>query len=165
MPCGGHAAIQGSTDVPTLYHSIHGYMNAPSALRAADETLRGLHAAETKPHDAIYGQYAEVPGVVLESRCTARPASGGERYFGYDWHTDEIPGRPLPHGELTRLWRTDKVKGMCCVGQNARHTSLNGAAIASGAAAARLASWSRQLAHRDTPLTGIYGHRSEEWRG
>src|SRR5438034_879383 len=33
MALRGHAAIQGSTDVPTLYHSIHGYMNAPSALR------------------------------------------------------------------------------------------------------------------------------------
>src|SRR5437773_177196 len=36
MALRGHAAIQGSTDVPTLYHSIHGYMNAPSALRPLD---------------------------------------------------------------------------------------------------------------------------------
>src|SRR5439155_1366059 len=39
MALRGHASIQGSTDVPTLYHSIHGYMNAPSALRP-HETLR-----------------------------------------------------------------------------------------------------------------------------
>ena len=29
----GHATIQGSTDVPTLYHSIHGYMPAPTVLK------------------------------------------------------------------------------------------------------------------------------------
>ncbi len=29
MALRGHASIQGSTDVPTLYHSIHGYMAAP----------------------------------------------------------------------------------------------------------------------------------------
>src|SRR5260370_17582862 len=28
----GHASIQGSTDVPTLYHSIHGYLPAPTPL-------------------------------------------------------------------------------------------------------------------------------------
>jgi formate dehydrogenase major subunit len=32
MALRGHASIQGSTDVPTLYHSIHGYMAAPSAV-------------------------------------------------------------------------------------------------------------------------------------
>ena len=48
MALRGHAAIQGSTDVPTLYHSIHGYQNAPSALRP-HETLRDSMAAETSP--------------------------------------------------------------------------------------------------------------------
>ena len=32
----GHATIQGSTDMPTLYHSIPGYMPHPSALRTHD---------------------------------------------------------------------------------------------------------------------------------
>src|SRR5438046_1380531 len=53
MALRGHAAIQGSTDVPTLYHSIHGYMNAPSALRP-HETLRDYMAAETSP-TSYYG--------------------------------------------------------------------------------------------------------------
>src|SRR5207244_4546109 len=39
MALRGHASIQGSTDVPTLYHSIHGYMPAPTALKKHD-TLR-----------------------------------------------------------------------------------------------------------------------------
>src|SRR2546423_1172587 len=33
MALRGHASIQGSTDVPTLYHSIHGYMSHPSVLK------------------------------------------------------------------------------------------------------------------------------------
>src|SRR5262249_10316150 len=38
MALRGHASIQGSTDIPTLYHSIHGYMSHPSALKK-HETL------------------------------------------------------------------------------------------------------------------------------
>ena len=48
MALRGHAAIQGSTDVPTLYHSIHGYMPAPTALKQHD-TLRDYLTTETLP--------------------------------------------------------------------------------------------------------------------
>src|SRR5438105_14830286 len=48
MALRGHAAIQGSTDVPTLYHSIQGYMNAPSALKK-HETLHDYIVAELVP--------------------------------------------------------------------------------------------------------------------
>jgi formate dehydrogenase major subunit len=44
----GHATIQGSTDVPTLYHSIHGYMPAPTALKKHD-TLQDYLTLETLP--------------------------------------------------------------------------------------------------------------------
>jgi len=47
MALRGHAAIQGSTDVPTLYHSIHGYMNAPSRCAARDAA--GLHGGRDQP--------------------------------------------------------------------------------------------------------------------
>src|SRR5262249_19397078 len=46
MALRGHASIQGSTDVPTLYHSIHGYLSAPSALKKHD-TLAEYLATET----------------------------------------------------------------------------------------------------------------------
>src|SRR4029450_7860295 len=42
----GHASIQGSTDLPTLYHSIHGYMGHPNVLRKHD-TLEDWLKAET----------------------------------------------------------------------------------------------------------------------
>ena len=69
MALRGHATIQGSTDVPTLYHSIHGYMPAPSALKNA------RHAARLPGHrdaaDGLLGQHAEVHRVATSSRCTA----------------------------------------------------------------------------------------------
>src|SRR2546429_6757770 len=42
------SSIQGSTDIPTLYHSIHGYMNHPSALKRHD-LLRDWLLTETTP--------------------------------------------------------------------------------------------------------------------
>jgi formate dehydrogenase major subunit len=47
MALRGYASIQGSTDIPTLYHSIHGYMSHPSALKQQD-TLIDYLAAETR---------------------------------------------------------------------------------------------------------------------
>jgi formate dehydrogenase major subunit len=44
----GHATIQGCTDIPTLYHSLPGYLNMPSALRPHD-TLADYIRAETQP--------------------------------------------------------------------------------------------------------------------
>ena len=40
MALRGHASIQGSTDIPTLYHSIHGYMPHPTALKTHDTLAR-----------------------------------------------------------------------------------------------------------------------------
>src|SRR6266487_1546443 len=82
MALRGHAAIQGSTDVPTLYHSIHGYMNAPSALRP-HETLRDYMAAETSP-TSYYGNTPKFLVSYLKSMYGA--AATAENDFGYDWH-------------------------------------------------------------------------------
>ena len=60
MALRGHASIQGSTDVPTLYHSIHGYMSHPSALKSHD-TLRDYLATETQP-TGYWANHAEVHG-------------------------------------------------------------------------------------------------------
>src|SRR5262249_60177499 len=44
----GHASIQGSTDLPTLYHSIHDYMPHPSVL-AKHDTLEDWLKTATPP--------------------------------------------------------------------------------------------------------------------
>ena len=48
MALRGHASIQGSTDVPTLYHRIHGDMPHPSALKKQD-TLHDYLMTEASP--------------------------------------------------------------------------------------------------------------------
>src|SRR5436190_23110737 len=44
----GHASIQGSTDIPTLYNLLPGYLNTPSALKKHD-TLADYIATEVSP--------------------------------------------------------------------------------------------------------------------
>src|SRR5207245_2505712 len=82
MALRGHASIQGSTDIPTLYHSIHGYMNHPSALKGHD-SLRDWLLAETTPR----GYWANTPKFMvsyLKSMYGATATKGND--FGYDWH-------------------------------------------------------------------------------
>src|SRR3989449_5859895 len=121
MALRGHAAIQGSTDVPTLYHSIHGYMNAPSALRP-HETLRDYMAAETSP-TSYYGNTPKFLVSYLKSMYGA--AATVENDFGYDWHPKILGDHS--HIATFAAMADGKVKGMCCVGQNPA-TSLNGGA-------------------------------------
>src|SRR6266566_2211202 len=121
MALRGHAAIQGSTDVPTLYHSIHGYMNAPSALRP-HETLRDYMAAETSP-TSYYGHLPKFLVSYLKSMYGS--AATAENDFGYDWHPKILGDHS--HIASFAAMADGKVKGMCCVGQNPA-TSLNGGA-------------------------------------
>src|SRR3989475_125986 len=121
MALRGHAAIQGSTDVPTLYHSIHGYMNAPSALRP-HETLRDYMAAETSP-TSYYGNLPKF--LVSYFKSMYGEAATKENDFGYDWHPKILGDHS--HIASFAAMAEGKVKGMCCVGQNPA-TSLNGVA-------------------------------------
>jgi len=119
MALRGHAAIQGSTDVPTLYHSIHGYMNAPSALRP-HESLRAYMAAETSP-TSYYGNLPKFLVSYLKSMYGA--AATAENDFGYDWHPKILGDHS--HIACFSAMAEGKIKGMVVVGQNPA-TSLNG---------------------------------------
>jgi len=121
MALRGHAAIQGSTDVPTLYHSIHGYMSAPSALKTHD-TLRDYIATETTPT----GYWANLPKFLVSYlKSMYGDAARPENDWGYDWHP-KIFG-DFSHIAVMAAMAEGKVKGMLCVGQNPA-TSLNGSA-------------------------------------
>jgi formate dehydrogenase major subunit len=121
MALRGHAAIQGSTDVPTLYHSIHGYMNAPSAVRPHD-TLRDYVAAETPPT----GYWANGPKwMVSYLKSVYGDAATPENDFGYDWHPKILGDHS--HIACFAAMAEGKIKGAVVVGQNPA-TSLNGTA-------------------------------------
>lgn len=118
MALRGHASIQGSTDVPTLYHSIHGYMPAPSALKD-HATLRQYLATE----GLATGYWANMPKFLVSYlKSMYGEAATPENDFGYDWHP-KITG-DHSHMPMFVAMAEGHVKGMICVGQNPA-TSLN----------------------------------------
>jgi formate dehydrogenase major subunit len=120
MALRGHASIQGSTDVPTLYHSIHGYMAAPSALKD-HRTLREYLATE----GLTTGAWGGMPKYLVSYlKSMYGPAATPENDFGYDWHP-KISG-DHSHLPMFVAMADGKVTGMICVGQNPA-TSLNAA--------------------------------------
>ena len=118
MALRGHASIQGSTDVPTLYHSIHGYMPHPTALKKHD-TLRDYLSTETLPT----GYWANMPNFVVSYlKSMYGDSATVENNFGYDWHPKIFGDHS--HMPMFVAMNQGKVKGMLCVGQNPA-TSLN----------------------------------------
>jgi formate dehydrogenase major subunit len=118
MALRGHASIQGSTDVPTLYHSIHGYMPHPSALKAHG-SLDDYLANETLPT----GWWANMPKYVVSYlKSIYGEHATVENDFGYDWHPKIVGDHS--HMAMFAAMNAGAVKGMLCIGQNPA-TSLN----------------------------------------
>jgi formate dehydrogenase major subunit len=118
MALRGHSTIQGSTDIPTLYHSIHGYMAAPSTLRN-HETLADYLTSETLPQ----GYWANQPKFMvsyLKSMYGAAATPAND--FGYAWHP-RIDG-DYSHMPMMVRMADGKTRGMLCIGQNPA-TSVN----------------------------------------
>jgi formate dehydrogenase major subunit len=115
----GHATIQGSTDVPTLYHSIHGYMAAPSALEP-HETIESYLLSEMQPT----GYWANMPAFLISYlKSMYGDAATEENNFGWDWHP-KITGDYSHMASMVRMARGE-IEGFFCMGQNPA-TSLNG---------------------------------------
>jgi formate dehydrogenase major subunit len=112
MALRGHASIQGSTDIPTLYHSIHGYMPAPTALKKHD-TLAEYLAAETLPT----GYWVNTPKFMVSYlKSMYGDAATPENEFGYAWHPKILGDHS--HLPMFVAMNDGKVKGMLLVGQN-----------------------------------------------
>jgi formate dehydrogenase major subunit len=118
MALRGHASIQGSTDIPTLYHSIHGYMAHPTALKKHD-TLADYLSAETLPT----GWWANMPKYVVSYlKSMYGEHATQDNQFGYEWHPKIIGDHS--HMAMFAAMNAGNVKGMICIGQNPA-TSLN----------------------------------------
>src|SRR2546421_4541950 len=108
----GHGTIQGSTDNPTLYHSITGYMSNRSVLKR-HETLKEYLATETTPTS----YYSNQPKFVVSYlKALYGNAATRENDFGYGWHP-RISG---DHSHIPMMVNVadGKVKGMFAIGQN-----------------------------------------------
>jgi formate dehydrogenase major subunit len=118
----GHATIQGSTDVPTLHHSIHGYMAHPDARRRHD-TLRDYILTETRPT----GYWANLPKFMVSYlKSMYGDAAKPENDFGYDWHP-KIAGDYSFMASFHAMAKGE-IKGAFFFGQNPA-TSINGGLI------------------------------------
>jgi formate dehydrogenase major subunit len=118
MALRGHASIQGSTDIPTLYHSIHGYMPAPSVLKNHG-SLRAYLASEAGPT----GYWANMPKFLVSYlKSVYGDTATQENDFGYNQHPKIIGDHS--HLPMFVAMAEGRVKGMFCIGQNPA-TSLN----------------------------------------
>jgi formate dehydrogenase major subunit len=110
----GHATIQGSTDIPTLYHSIHGYMPAPSALKTKKhDTLRDYLMSET----LATGYWANMPKFLVSyMKSMYGDAATPENGWGWHWHP-KVSG-DHSHMPMFLEMAAGKVRGMYSMGQN-----------------------------------------------
>ncbi len=118
MALRGHASIQGSSDIPTLYHSIHGYMPAPSVVKD-HRSLRAYLASEA----SATGYWANMHKFLVSYlKSMYGAAASPENDFGYSWHP-KISG-DHSHMPMFMAMANGHVKGMLCIGQNPA-TSIN----------------------------------------
>src|SRR5437762_9881135 len=112
MALRGHSTIQGSTDIPTLYHSIHGYMAHPSTLKSHESVMDYLRT-ETLPTS----YWANTPKFFVSYlKSMYGDAATAQNDFGYGWHP-RIDG-DYSHMPMMVRMADGKVKGMLCIGQN-----------------------------------------------
>jgi formate dehydrogenase major subunit len=108
----GHATIQGSTDIPTLYHAIHGYMPAPSVLKEHESVAEYLEH-ETLPT----GYWANMPAFLVSYlKSMYGDAATAENDWGFAWHP-RICG-DHSHMPMAVAMMEGRVKGMFAMGQN-----------------------------------------------
>ena len=108
----GHASIQGSTDIPTLYDILPGYLVMPCG-DGTEETLQEHLKKNTKPT----GLWTNYPAyyISLLKACYGRNATP-ENDFGYRW----VPKLTGNHSFFEFLYDMldGKVEGFFVMGQN-----------------------------------------------
>jgi len=110
----GHATIQGSTDIATLYHSLPGYLNMPDA-RKNHDTLKDFILTESVPLMTSYwGNYPKF--AVSYFKAQWGDAATKENNYGYDYHP-KITG---DHSHLPMFvdMMNGKIRGFFVMGQN-----------------------------------------------
>jgi formate dehydrogenase major subunit len=108
----GHATIQGSTDIPTLFNLLPGYLNAPSALKDHD-TLADYVATEISP-TSYWVHFPEF--IVSLLKAWFGDAATKENDYGFGW----LPRNVGDHSHLPMFvaMSEGKIKGFFAMGQN-----------------------------------------------
>jgi len=115
----GHASIQGSTDIPTLYDTLPGYLPMPRG-DGTEATLRDYLARQTKPTGLWYSLPAYF--ISLLKAYYGKNATP-ENDFGYSW----IPKITSNHSFFEYLYdmADGKMEGMFMMGQNPAVAAAN----------------------------------------
>ena len=130
--CAGHATIQGSTDIPTLYNLLPGYLNTPSALKTHD-TLADYIETEISPTS----YWVHFPKFIVSLlKAWYGDAATKENDFGYDW----LPKNVGDHSHMPMFvaMAEGKIKGFMAMGQNPAVGGQNAGYQRQGAGEARL---------------------------
>ena len=108
----GHASIQGSTDVPTLYDILPGYLPMPRG-DGSEETLRDYLAHQTKPT----GLWSNTPAYFVSVlKAYYGKNATAENDFGYNF-VPKITGNHSLFEYMTDM-ADGKMEGMFIMGQN-----------------------------------------------
>jgi formate dehydrogenase major subunit len=108
----GHASIQGSTDIATLYNLLPGYLNAPSALRNHD-TLADYIETEITPT----GYWAHFPKFIVSLLAAWYGAAATkENDYGFGWLPRNIGDHS--HQPMFVAMAEGKIRGFMAMGQN-----------------------------------------------
>jgi formate dehydrogenase major subunit len=115
----GHASIQGSTDIPTLYDILPGYLPMPCG-DGSEATLRNYLANHTKPT----GLWHSLPAYFISLlKAYYGKNATAENDFGYDW----VPKITSNHSFFEYLYdmADGKMEGMFMMGQNPAVAAAN----------------------------------------
>src|SRR6266545_1518638 len=108
----GHASIPGSTDIPTLYDILPGYLSMPRG-DGSEETLRDYLAHQTKP-TRLWNNFPAYFISLLKAYYGKNATA--ENDFGYSW----VPKITGNHSFFEYLYdmADGKMEGMFIMGQN-----------------------------------------------
>ncbi|HLC12659.1 MAG TPA: molybdopterin-dependent oxidoreductase, partial [Chthoniobacterales bacterium] len=115
----GHASIQGSTDIPTLYDILPGYLPMPRG-DGSEATLRDYLAHHTKPT----GLWHNLPAYFISLlKAYYGKKATAENDFGYNW----VPKITSNHSFFEYLYdmADGKMEGMFMMGQNSAVAAAN----------------------------------------
>ena len=121
MALRGHASIQGSTDIPTLFNLLPGYLAMPVAGKH-DTLAQYLEAIGSKKQKGFWTE-ADAYAISLLKAWWGDAAQAEN-----DWAYDYLPRLTGPHGtyQTVTAMLADQVEGYFLLGQNPAVGSANG---------------------------------------
>ena len=119
MALRGHASIQGSTDVPTLYNILPGYLAMPKAKN--DQTFQ-QYLENNEAHGGWWTQFPKYMISLLKAWY------GSHATYETDWCYDYLPRLTGDHSHMTTYaaMADGVVKGYMIMGENPVVGSMNG---------------------------------------